>query len=91
MSERQRRTGRDERRRSYGQNFLADPTLVRRFVDSLRLEPGELVVEVGAGTGALTRPIVAAGARVWAIEPDPVWARHLRDRLRTVGAGEGCA
>lgn len=88
MSERQRRTGRDERRRSFGQNFLADPALVRRFVDSLGLEPGELVVEVGAGTGALTHPIVAEGVRVWAIEPDPVWARRLRDRLRTVGSEE---
>jgi 23S rRNA (adenine-N6)-dimethyltransferase len=88
VSERQRRTGRDARRRSFGQNFLADPALVTRFVDSLCLRPGELVVEVGAGTGALTCPLVAAGVRLWAIEPDPVWARQLRERLRTVGAGE---
>ncbi len=89
MSERRRRTERDERRRSFGQNFLADPALVRRFVDSLGLEPGELVVEVGAGTGALTRPIAAAGVRVWAVEPDPMWAARLRDRLHAVGSGEG--
>ena len=86
MSERRRRTERDERRRSFGQNFLADPALVRRFVDSLGLEPGELVVEVGAGTGSLARPIAV---RVWAVEPDPVWAARLRDRLHAVGSGEG--
>ena len=89
MSERRRRTERDERRRSFGQNFLADPALVRWFVDSLGLQPGELVVEVGAGTGALTRPIAATGVRVWAVEPDPVWAARLRDRLHAVGSGEG--
>lgn len=42
----------------------------------------DLVVDVGAGTGALTRALVDAGARVVAIEPDPVLACELRRRFR---------
>ena len=85
MSER-RRTERDERRRSYGQNFLVDQPLIERFVDRLDLRAGELVVEIGAGDGMLTRPLVDAGVRVWAIERDLVWADRLRSLIATLDA-----
>jgi 23S rRNA (adenine-N6)-dimethyltransferase len=42
------------------------------------VRPDELVVDVGAGSGMLTRPLLAAGARVLAIEPDRVLAARLR-------------
>ena len=38
---------------------------------------GKLVVEIGPGDGALTGPLLAAGARVWAWELDPAWALRL--------------
>lgn len=38
-------------------------------------------MDVGAGDGALTRHLVAAGAAVIAVEPHPLRARHLRDRF----------
>jgi 23S rRNA (adenine-N6)-dimethyltransferase len=43
--------------------------------------PGELVLDVGAGTGALTAHLVAAGARVVAVELHPGWAATLRRRF----------
>ena len=46
---------------------------------------GDLVLDVGAGTGAITRPLVAAGARVVAVELHPKRAAMLRDRF--AGAG----
>jgi len=85
VSER-RRTERDERRRSYGQNFLVDQPLIERFVDRLDLRAGELVVEIGAGDGMLTRPLVEAGVRLWAIERDLVWADRLRSLVDTLDA-----
>lgn len=78
-------TERDTRRRQLGQNFLVDRRVVDRFIRSLGLRPGELVVDLGAGTGALTFPLLDAGAAVWAVEQDPVWSQVLRERLAQRG------
>ena len=88
MSERRRRTERDERRRTFGQNVLADPAIIERLVAASGVGPGDLVVDIGAGTGALTRPLLASGAEVWAIEPDPVWGPRLGATLRGEGFGD---
>ena len=57
--------------RHLGQNFLGDPNLVDRIVRTAAIEPGDCVIEVGAGTGTLTRALVDTGARVVAYEVDP--------------------
>ena len=75
------RTVRDWRRRQLGQNFL-DPATADRIVDEAGLLPGELVVEIGAGAGALTQALARRAVRLLAIEPDPVWAARLREQLR---------
>lgn len=76
-----RPTERDTRRRELGQNFLVDPQVIERFVRSLDLRAGELVVDLGAGKGALTLPLLDAGVEVWAVERDPVWSKRLRQSL----------
>ncbi len=45
------------------------------------VRPGEVVLEPGAGFGRLTAPLLAAGARVWAVELDPDLAERLRRRF----------
>lgn len=82
-------TERDTRRRELGQNFLVDPHVIERFIRSLDLRAGDLVVDLGAGTGALTLPLLDAGVDVWAVERDPVWSARLRDSM--VGRGTGRA
>jgi 16S rRNA (adenine1518-N6/adenine1519-N6)-dimethyltransferase len=70
-------------RRALGQHFLADPNLVRKLVGLAAVEPGGLVVEIGAGTGTLTRALGEAGFRVVAYEVDerlrPLLAEVLAD------------
>ncbi|MCB1002252.1 MAG: methyltransferase domain-containing protein [Acidimicrobiales bacterium] len=73
-----RPTERDTRRRELGQNFLVDQRVVSRFISSLDLHPDELVLDLGAGTGALTLRLLDAGVDVWAVECDPAWLDVLR-------------
>lgn len=52
------------------QNFLTDNSVSERIVEAACIAPGDTVIEIGPGTGALTRPLIAAGAQVIAIEVD---------------------
>jgi 16S rRNA (adenine1518-N6/adenine1519-N6)-dimethyltransferase len=65
-------------RRRLGQNFLIDGNIVRKSVRLADLVPGAAVVEVGPGLGTLTGALLAAGARVFAVELDPRLAAYLR-------------
>ena len=60
-----------------GQCFLKDPRFIARIVETLSPTPGETLLEIGAGEGQLTLPMVHAGARVLAIETDSRLARRL--------------
>lgn len=55
-----------------------------RLVAAARIRPGDLVLDLGAGDGALTEPLRLAGARVLAVELHPVRAARLRDRFEAV-------
>jgi 16S rRNA (adenine1518-N6/adenine1519-N6)-dimethyltransferase len=57
-------------RLSRGQHFLVDPNTIRKIVGAASVAPGELIVEVGAGVGALTAGLADAHASVIAIEQD---------------------
>jgi 23S rRNA (adenine-N6)-dimethyltransferase len=83
-----RRTSRDRRRRALSQNFLHDQEVVADVVGTLHPPPGALVVDLGAGTGALTAAAAARGARVVAVELDPAWVARLRSRAAGWGAVE---
>ncbi|HYZ53530.1 MAG TPA: 16S rRNA (adenine(1518)-N(6)/adenine(1519)-N(6))-dimethyltransferase RsmA [Streptosporangiaceae bacterium] len=60
-----------------GQNFVIDHGTVRRITALARLEPGDVVLEVGPGFGSLTLPLLEAARRVVAVEMDPVLAAEL--------------
>ncbi len=75
-------------RRSLSQNFLTDPEALDAIVHAAELVPGDRIVEIGPGLGVLTRRLLAAGARVLAVELDPKLAAYLRRELAGVGAFE---
>lgn len=66
-----------------GQHFLADANITRKIVATADLSPGDEVVEVGAGTGTLTRALAETGANVIAYETD----ERLRPLLEEVTSG----
>jgi 16S rRNA (adenine1518-N6/adenine1519-N6)-dimethyltransferase len=65
-------------RRKWGQNFLTDPNMLDAIVRAAAPVAGETILEIGAGTGCLTARLLAAGARVTAVEIDRRLAAHLR-------------
>ena len=60
-----------------GQNFVIDPNTVRRIVRASALTSSDVVLEVGPGLGSLTLALLETGARVVAVEVDPVLAAAL--------------
>ena len=58
---------------------------------ALELAPGSRVLDLGAGTGKLTEGLVALGAEVTAVEPDPAMLAQLRHAIPTVSALAGSA
>ena len=57
-------------KKSMGQNFVVDDALLRRVVHEMRVVGDASVLEIGPGTGNLTRHLLEAGARVLAVEKD---------------------
>jgi 16S rRNA (adenine1518-N6/adenine1519-N6)-dimethyltransferase len=64
-------------RKRFGQHFLHDPGILARIVAAIDPRPGDVLVEIGPGEGALTRPLLARVERMIAIEID----RDLAARL----------
>lgn len=67
-------------RRDWGWHRL-DDEWAARIVGAAGIRPGELVLDLGAGEGALTAYLVRAGARVVAVELNPRRAAILRERF----------
>ncbi|MDR9414526.1 MAG: 16S rRNA (adenine(1518)-N(6)/adenine(1519)-N(6))-dimethyltransferase RsmA [Spiribacter sp.] len=65
-------------RRRFGQNFLTDAGILERMADTISPAPGEAVLEIGPGRGALTAPLLDRGAQVTAIEIDRDLAATLQ-------------
>lgn len=71
-------------RKRFGQNFLHDQQVINRIISSIAPKPTDLLVEIGPGQAALTRPLLDSGAELHLIELD----RDLVTRLEEKFAGE---
>lgn len=67
-------------RKRLGQHFLRDQNIIRRIVDSIFLEAGQALVEIGPGQGALTSQLAKKCSRLHVIEIDRDLARALREQ-----------
>jgi 16S rRNA (adenine1518-N6/adenine1519-N6)-dimethyltransferase len=68
-------------RKRFGQHFLVDAHYVRAILDAIDARPGDNMVEIGPGLGALTRALIGACGRITAIEIDRDLAAHLSEEF----------
>ncbi len=64
-----------------GQNFLKDELVIEQILFASRVKGGDRVLEIGPGTGILTKALAATGAKVTAIEFDHDLIEHLNEQF----------
>jgi 16S rRNA (adenine1518-N6/adenine1519-N6)-dimethyltransferase len=77
--------GKHVHKKQFGQHFLHDPGIIRRIVQAIAPRPGERLVEIGPGEGAITLPLLREHGRLTVIELD----RDLIPRIQAAAAGIG--
>lgn len=68
-------------KKTFGQNWLVDQSVVSKIVDAAQIVKGEEILEIGPGTGLLTTALVEAGAQVTAIEADRSLIEPLQEKF----------
>ena len=68
-------------RKRFGQHFLHEKGVLSRLVDAIAPAPGEFIVEIGPGEGALTEPLLERAGKLEAIELDRDLAAGLAARF----------
>lgn len=67
-------------RKRFGQHFLCDDALIEEIVDEIDPKPGQALVEIGPGLGAMTDPLVQRSEHLTVVELDRDLAARLRKR-----------
>lgn len=71
-----------------GQHFLINQATAEKIAGTIHPGPGDVVVEIGAGLGALTLPLSKSGAHLIAVEIDAELATFLGEEFREKNSGE---
>jgi len=72
-------------KKRFGQNFLRHPSVAENLVRRAGVAPDDLILEIGAGLGALTIPLAKSARKVIAVERDPDLTRLLKTELLAAG------
>jgi len=72
-------------RKRFGQNFLHDPGVIGKIIAAIQPHPGEKLVEIGPGRGAITLPLLAAAEELTVIELDRDLIEPLKTRCKETG------
>lgn len=72
-------------RKRFGQNFLADPQVIQQIVDTINPSPGDVVLEIGPGQAAISKPLADSGAELHLLEIDRDLAARLEQRFAAAG------
>lgn len=74
-------------RKRFGQHFLHDAKVIGRILDAIDPKPGERLIEIGPGRGAITWPLLERAGHLEVIEIDRDLAAALATRARTQAPG----
>jgi 16S rRNA (adenine1518-N6/adenine1519-N6)-dimethyltransferase len=72
-------------RKRFGQNFLHDPAVIGKIVQAINPRPGDRLVEIGPGQGAITLPLLTAAGRLQVVELDRDLLMPLANKCREAG------
>ena len=75
-------------RKRFGQHFLCDEEIISRIVQAIDPRPGQHLVEIGPGDGAITLPILRKAGKLTVIELDRDLVPRIRARCADVGEVE---
>ncbi|KAL4360569.1 hypothetical protein GQ457_04G032040 [Hibiscus cannabinus] len=70
-------------RKSLGQHYMLNSEINEQLVRAANVEEGQLVLEIGPGTGSLTNVLINSGATVLAIEKDPHMVALVKERFES--------
>ncbi len=73
----------------FGQNFLIDKNIIDKIVDTIDIKPGDQVLEIGPGIGAITGEILRRGANLSVVEIDRGFVEILKNNFDHVSIIEG--
>ncbi|XP_058104761.1 ribosomal RNA small subunit methyltransferase, chloroplastic isoform X1 [Magnolia sinica] len=68
-------------RKSLGQHYMLSSSINEQLASVAEVKDGDVILEIGPGTGSLTNVLLNAGATVIAVEKDQHMAMHVRDRF----------
>ena len=66
------------RRHALGQHYLHNPRIIAKIIECISPEENDMIIEIGAGKGVLTEPLIEKAGNVIAIEKDPALIPHLK-------------
>lgn len=69
-------------RKRFGQNFLIDDGVIDQIISAINPKPGDNLVEIGPGQGAITRPLLSRAGALTTVELDRDLAALLREKYR---------
>ena len=81
MSARRVRADRPRLNKALGQHLLVSDGVLDEIIKAAELSADDVVVEVGPGTGLLTRRLLDSAGQVIAVEIDPAMVAHIRETL----------
>lgn len=68
-------------KRRFSQNFLINATVLEKIASAMALQPGDPVLEIGAGSGFLTDALLKTGAKLTAVELDSTMCYYLKKKF----------